>query len=238
MSDTFHTKITGPVTQLNQGGTGNTNTVTVKNIHNENASVFINQFKNLKEEFSKKLQEALDSLNVPEKEFQTAKEILERIFHKFSVLEERSQKFLIQAEYLKTNISQIDEGDYSPVIAFYGRAIEFELKNKLGLSGDTLGSIQNELISLLLEYHDPSVQAKRILNKINPQDLTRKIFSETYLGYGSTDFKSSAFSQKIRDQRNNASHSGEDSLFTKEEAKAVIKDMTDFLLEWTSVSFI
>ncbi|HNI99341.1 MAG TPA: hypothetical protein PL169_24975, partial [Leptospiraceae bacterium] len=105
MSDTFQNIIQGNVTQINQGGTGNTNTVRVKNIHNENVSDFLKEFKNLKEEFSKKLQEALDSVNVPEKEFQTAKKMLERIFLKFTVLEKESQKFLVQAEYLKTNIS-------------------------------------------------------------------------------------------------------------------------------------
>ncbi|HMV79517.1 MAG TPA: hypothetical protein PL048_12420 [Leptospiraceae bacterium] len=237
MSDTFQNIIQGNVTQINQGGTGNTNTVRVKNIHNENVSDFLKEFKNLKEEFSKKLQEALDSVNVPEKEFQTAKKMLERIFLKFTVLEKESQKFLVQAEYLKTNISHIKEGDYSPVVALYGRAVEFELKNKLDLSADMLGSIQNELIGLINEYYNPSKPVKKILNRISIQDLSKSIFSESYLGYGATTFDSCTFSLKIRNQRNRASHSGEDSFFTEEEADSVIKDMTDFLLEWSSISF-
>ena len=96
----------------------------------------------------------------------------------------------------------------------------------------------------MLEYYNPAVVEKKILYKMEENNLSRFIFSESYLGYSISNLKnqnngvkdpSNDFYQKIRNVRNQAGHGGH--IFTKKEAETAISDMTDYLKEWMEILF-
>jgi hypothetical protein len=157
-------------------------------------------------------------------------------FPNFDNLDLGSKKLLITGEYIyKTLDASPKDSDYSSVVAHYGRAIENELVKKLHLvwiekKDYSLDRYRQNLINGILNS-DP-----RLLKYIDKNELMKKkrkvkIFSEEYLG---TD---GVFKNCIQKERNAASHSGKDSVFDRAKADRVIKDMTDFLLEWTGVKF-
>jgi hypothetical protein len=220
----------------------NNSKVIISNTISPDVTNLLREFTTLKEDFSKKLEKTLDSLNIPEKEMKEVKSELKRVFPKMKKLEASSRKFLINGEYLKKKISQIPDGDYSPVVLQYGRAIEQEF-NKLGIS-EMLGNCQKKLIGLLKEYHTRSSANPAILSKVNEIDLSKEIFSESYLGYtlhpswnGCPDISQTKFYKEITSKRNAAGHSGDDSFFTKEQAEIAINDMSEFLQKWTEITF-
>lgn len=157
-------------------------------------------------------------------------------FPNFDRLDMESKKLLITGEYIYKTLDASSKGsDYSSVVAHYGRAIENELVKKLHLVWNkkndySLDRYRQNLINGILNS-DP-----RLLKYIDKNELMKKkrkvkIFSEEYLG---TD---GVFKNCIQKERNAASHSGKDSVFDRAKADRVIKDMTDFLLEWTEVKF-
>ncbi|MBK6608786.1 MAG: hypothetical protein IPO06_09765 [Leptospiraceae bacterium] len=179
-----------------------------------------------------------------------AEKKLKTRFPNFDNLDLGSKELLISAEYIyKTLDASPKESDYSSVVAHYGRAIENELEKKLGLEG-MLGNKQIKLNALLKAFalqkkslHSINQKEPEILNKLDKKDLERAIFSANYLANGSFEtfdkekIKKTDFYIKISNERNAASHSGEDSFFNRARAYKVIKDMTDFLREWTEVNF-
>ena len=181
---------------------------------------------------------------------QEAEKKLRSTFPNFDKLDSGSKELLISAEYIyKTLDASPKESDYSSVVAHYGRAIENELEKKLGLEG-MLGNKQIKLNALLKAFalqkkslHSINQKEPEILNKLDKKDLERAIFSANYLANGSFEtfdkekIKKTDFYIKISNERNAASHSGEDSFFNRARAYKVIKDMTDFLREWTEVNF-
>lgn len=157
-------------------------------------------------------------------------------FPNFDRLDMESKKLLITGEYIYKTLDASSKGsDYSSVVAHYGRAIENELVKKLHLVWNkkndySLDRYRQNLINGILNS-DP-----RLLKYIDKNELMKKkrkvkIFSEEYLG---TD---GVFKNCIQKERNAASHSGKDSVFDRAKADRVIKNMTDFLLEWTEVKF-
>jgi hypothetical protein len=184
------------------------------------------------EEMSKRTQEAENKLRFK--------------FPKFDSLDAESRKLLITGEYIYKNLdASPKDSDYSSVVAQYSRAIENELGKKLGLKG-MLGNKQNQLIDGILKINKPD---SNLLKYIDKNELLEwDIFSEKYLGYSLNSNKNlnrddylwkdkNTFFEKIRNPRNAVSHSGEDSFFERARADKVIKDMTDFLLQWTEVNF-
>ena len=175
-----------------------------------------------------------------------AEKKLKTRFSNFDNLDLGSKELLISGEYIyKTLDASPKESDYSSVVAHYGRAIENELEKKLGLEG-MLGPKQNLLIDRILEINK---QDSELLKFIDKKELLKwNIFSKEYLGYSLNPAKNlnrddkllrnkNDFFDKIRNPRNAASHSGIDSFFNRTRADKVIKDMTDFLLQWTEVKF-
>ena len=175
-----------------------------------------------------------------------AEKKLRSTFPNFDKLDLGSKELLISGEYIyKTLDASPKESDYSSVVAHYGRAIENELEKKLGLEG-MLGPKQNLLIDRILEINK---QDSELLKFIDKKELLKwNIFSKEYLGYSLNPAKNlnrddkllrnkNDFFDKIRNPRNAASHSGIDSFFNRTRADKVIKDMTDFLLQWTEVKF-
>ncbi len=117
--------------------------------------------------------------------------------------------------------------------------------SKLETAGVNLGQYQNDLIGKMLEYNNPAVVEKKILYKMEENDLSRFIFSESYLGYSINNLKNqnngvkdppNDFYQKIRNVRNQAGHAGH--IFTREQAETAISDMSSYLQEWMEISFI
>jgi hypothetical protein len=80
---------------------------------------------------NKKLEEQISNLHFEQKQIDSYITEIKNWFDYYELLEEKSQKYLPEAEYIFDHISKLDNPDYSPFILQYCRALENELLSKI-----------------------------------------------------------------------------------------------------------
>lgn len=143
----------------------------------------------------------------------------------YNKLDLLSIDYLVAGQYLLENVEP--NGDYSPVILQYGRAIENELKQifyRLNSSGNWMfGKMQGSLEKLIIGSTTfPTCNASEF-NQLTI-DLGNMFNNHINLRYDLID--------NLRNIRNDASHAGQKK--TKQQASTYITMANDFLDRWIS----